>query len=344
MQKRLNSLVLCVLISSIAIPVVDAVALYEIESLDALLEEILEMERIDEDDASEIVYHLKRLSDNLDEAMVQLAEHPDHRPPEALADALALDAARDLTAGRLDRAVQGFLGASRISTESDKRNTLRLRAAAAAIEVGEHERALELAIAVESDAEKESIRERASVIGIRAVAHLRGRSDALDRIGRLEPVSALGLYQWYLLERNDELYDLLAGEFPDSLIAALIDDSEDVRRLLVPSSFLAPLGESIDYVDSTAEERVDKYTSEATEAGEVAGLQLGSYRHEPYALAHRDRLQDDGYNAIVTTSSGGHYKVVIDFDGMRSREYAQELLLQLRDAGYEGFVRYSIDD
>ncbi len=344
MQKRLGNLVICTLYASLALLPVEATALYEIESLDVLIDKIVAMERIEENDAAEIVYHLKRLSENLDEAIARLSERSEYRPSEALADALALNAARELTAGRIDRALYGFLGASRLTPDNDERDTLRLRAAAAAIEIGEHERALELAISVESEAGEEDIRERASVIGIRAVSHLRGRSDALERIGRLEPRSALGLYQWYLLERNDELHDRIAGSFPDSLIAALIDNTVDVRHLPVPSSFLAPRDEPIDYVDSAEGDRTDKPVIEANATGVVAGLQLGSYRHEPYAVAYRERLQDDGYDAAVITSRDGHYQVVIDFKDMRSREYAQELLLELRDAGYEGFVRYSIDD
>ena len=344
MQKWLTNLGRCLVFASLVLFPVEADGLYEIESLDVLLDKIANMESIEENDATDIVYHLKRLSENLDEATARLAERSEYRLSESLAGALALNAARELTAGRLDRALHGFLGASRLTPDSDERDKLRLRAAATAIELGEHEQALELAISVESDTDEEDIRERASVIGIRAVSHLRGRSDALERIGRLEPRSALGLYQWYLLERDGELHDRIGGSFPDSLIAALIDDTVDVRHLLVPSSFLAPRDGPIEYVDSTEQDRADKPAIEANGTRVVAGVQLGSYRHEPYAAAYRERLQDDGYDATVITSRDGHYQVVIDFQGMRSREYAQELLLELRDAGYEGFVRYSIGD
>lgn len=344
MHKRSGSLVICTLIAFGAAVSAGATALYEIESLDALIDEIVVMERIEDDDAGEIVYHLKRLGDSIDEAIVRLVEHPDFNSSEALADAIALDAARALTEGRLDHAFDCFLGASRLSPTGAKRDVLRLRAAAAAIELGEDERALELAIGVESATQEESIRERASIIGIRAVSHLYGRTDALERIDRLDPGSPLGLYQWFLLGRDDKLRDRITGEFPGSLIAALIDDTTRVRRLLVPSSFLAPFDEAGDYLESVAEDRSSgPETSGEDDTRTVAGLQLGSYRHEPYAVAHRDRLREDGYEATIMRSSDGDHKVIIEFEAMHSRESAGEMLLELRDAGYEGFVRYSLD-
>lgn len=335
-----------------------AQSFYEAASVEELIESGKNYDKFDDDSVDDFVYHLVRVSDTLEESVGKilevsaLAEYRD-----MFSEAIEHRAARMLAAGDIAAAFDAFLGASSSATPGRRSDRLALRAAATAIEMGESRKALEIAAEIEGRSEDETVRERASVIGIRALSHERGAEAAIERMERLEPRTPLGLYQWFLLSGDETISERLGEEFGDSIVAAVSAGS--VRRLLLPSSLLAPWDAVNGLGVPTARGSSDREASHggsvsarseddeaqrdvSGEAGDrVAGVQLGSFRSSEYAHAQRDNLVDHGYEAVVREDDDGSHKVVIVFDELRERSEAEQLLLRLRDEGFEGFVRTS---
>lgn len=329
--------------------------LAEFDDLESLTAEIVARQPIEEGSEDEVLHHLDRLSDTFNDAVDLLLEDSDFSGhSEVLSRAMAEEGARMLAASNIAGAYDRFRAAARMAADGSQSDELFLRAAAAAIELGENREALEIAARIEDETENERVRERASVLGIRALAFERSRDDALERIQRLDPASALGLYQWYLLDPESEARTSLEQEYEDSLPTMLLEG--EVSRILLPSALLSSLSGPSDSATMTGEAETSGRTGEdgggerertgdaAAELDErVAGLQLGSYRTEDYAYRHRDRLEEYGWDAEVVEDGDETHKVILEFSERRDREYAEEQLLRLKEDGFEGFVIRSFE-
>ena len=346
MKFRFSLSVLCFL----ACTAVSAGALtfYEFDSVENLINSLVSEynEALSDETADEVVYHISRLTTDVSGSVRLIAEHEDRGfGLENLAQRLEIEAGRALAATELREAFELFQAAA-IATDDTRSHELSLRAAAVGIELGEFDRAIRLAAEVESQDTEPEIQERASILGLRALWFRDGEEDALERMRRLDPQSEIGLYQWYLMDGDtEEAGQRLETDQHDSLIARVF--SGEVGRPSLPSTFLSgrmPSGRIVG-ADSSSE-RSDEGSSQIADldAGDtVAGLQLGSYQRLEYAEAHSGNVNEAGYESTVETAEDGTHKVLIVFEEGRSRQEAEEKLLRLRDEGFEGFIRVSLD-
>lgn len=303
---------------------------------------------LDDEAVKDAVHHISRLTSDVPNAVQLIEEHEDRAfEMEGFARRLETEAARSLAAMEMREAFDFFRAAAVAAGDGEHSHELSLRAAAIAIELGEFDEAIRIAAEVESRDTSAATQERASILGIRALWHRDGAEDALERIQRLEPGSDIGLYQWSLMSDDPEdIRKRLADEHEDRLVHRIA--SGEVGRPKLPGAFLSGVAES----EQPAPEQAAADRAEDTDGGRiadldaddtVAGLQLGSYSRREYAEAHSERVNKAGYSSRVEVEGEDDHKVVIVFDNEKTREEAEEMLLQLREEGFEGFIRLSFD-
>lgn len=293
------------------------------------------------------MYHISRLTTDISGTIRLIRDHDERSfSLETLARRLETEAARSLAATELHEAYELFRAAAMASSD-ERAPELSLRAAAAAIELGEFDDALRIAAEVESLDTDSETQERASVLGIRALWFRDGADSALERMKRLDPRSGVGLYQWYLMgDAPEDVRQRLEDGDEGSLFARVL--SGEVGRPALPNTFLSGIimparGNDPDRPSGDAPDTSDSEVADLDADDTVAGLQLGSYQRREYAEAHSETVNDAGYSSRVETGEDGAHKVLIVFDGGRSRKEAEVKLLRLRDEGFEGFIRVSLD-
>lgn len=252
-------------------------------------------------------------------------------------------ALRALTRRDFADAIDLFASAARASSSVERSQAFTLRSAELLIETGEHRAALERAIVLESAAVNQHIRRDASLLGIRALFHLDRAEDALERILRLDPTDPAGMFLTARMAREvqdpalSEIIERLLERFPDSLEGALATDSDWIALPTVPSHLFS-VSRTQDLSDDVPAEALQ------TASADASGIQLGSFSSSANAHRHAERIRDAGWEVSVEDDAGETFRVLVRFDEALPRSEAERRQLQLRDAGFEGFLLYDTVD
>lgn len=264
-------------------------------------------------------------------------------------------ALRALTRRNFPDAIDLFDSAARASSSVERSQAFTLRSSELLIETGEHRAALERAIVLESAAVNQLIRRDASLLGIRALFHLDRAEDAFERILRLDPTDPAGMFLTARVAREvrdpslSEIIERLLERFPDSLEGALATDSDWIALPTVPSHLFS-VSRTQDFLEAAAlpEETASNHvpSEEATHSAsaEASGIQLGSFSSSANAHRHAERIRDAGWDVSVEGDAGETFRVLVRFDEALPRSEAEQRQLQLRDAGFEGFLLYDTVD
>ncbi|MDR1402544.1 MAG: SPOR domain-containing protein [Tannerellaceae bacterium] len=106
------------------------------------------------------------------------------------------------------------------------------------------------------------------------------------------------------------------GEFSDDEFA---DDFEVVSK---PRT---DIESENDLNISTRQERINPYMGENTANLRRYNVVIGSFRNSTNAYSLRDRMQSDGYNAMVAQNELGMLRVIVSsFDGKRDALYSRD--------------------
>ncbi|MFW6252820.1 MAG: SPOR domain-containing protein [bacterium] len=258
-------------------------------------------------------------------------------------------ALRALTRRNFPEAIELFENAARASNSVERAQAFMLQSAELLIETGEHRAALERAIVLESAAENQLLRRDASLLGIRALYHLDRAEDAYERIRRLAPTDPTGMFLTAHMARemrDPELSDIierLLERFPDSLEGALASDSDWISLPALPSLlFSASRIQDVVETDASTDASPEPVPHEATQTSDTDafGIQLGSFSSSENARRHAQRIRDEGWDVSVDDDTGETFRVLVRFEEALPRSEAELRQLELRDAGFEGFLLF----
>ena len=258
---------------------------------------------------------------------------------------LERQALRALTHRDFARATSLFDDAARASEAVDQAQHFALQSAGLLIELGEYRAALERAVVLETAAVNSDIRSRASLLGIRALFHMGRADDALERILRLDPSDPAGLYLTARIARDvddvrgSELVARLLERFPESLEGALASGSDWITAPFVPSR-LFQQNRPVEIAEPRQAPEQAAPQSEPAASNGARGIQIGSFSSRENAVRHANRIQESGWEVQVEENGGGTFRVVLRFDAARPRSEAEQVQLQLREEGFEGFLLF----
>lgn len=274
-------------------------------------------------------------------------------------------------AGNFDGALHNYEELLQIDPENDD---IRLRAAAAALETGDFERARRHAQYVIDSARD---RENQRLAGLYlALSHLNqgNRTDALPLFrsltrgetrrtveSRTLVYALLAARAWEAEEYARELEGKLEALYPTTLDRLTLARESGVSLAPRPSILLpaAPWEILPPERSGSSEEAGPPETPEDPEADEMAaetseevgqeealviGIQTGSFNDEKNALVMRDEIREEGIPAQVRgveLQGRQYYRVVVPTNGAVPPAEAQELVVRLKELGVEGFLLFA---
>jgi tetratricopeptide (TPR) repeat protein len=166
------------------------------------------------------------------------------------------------------------------------------------------------------------------------------------------PDSPQPLYQIYLLARELDISDLqtaaeekLLSAYPAAPETALLKGEArqypDIHSAL--GLFAAPADHDTDTAEAESTPPAPDLTSEDTETvqrEEAEAIQAGSFRDGENAESLRRELEEEGFSATVRTAlvqGNSYHRVLVH---IASDETTDEVILRLKEAGYEGYPVY----
>lgn len=267
-------------------------------------------------------------------------------------------------AANYDGALRNFEELLQIDPDDDE---IRLRAAAAALETGDYDRARRHAHYVIDSARDREAQRLAGLYLAVSYFNQGNRSEGLPLFrsltrgestrtveSRTLVYALLAARAWEAEEYVEELEGKMEQLYPSTLDRLAVARESGVSlaprpSILLPAApweFVPPAGSGQE--DAIAEEE-PPIEAEAPPAGEsreplVVGIQTGSFNDEANATIMRDEIREEGIPAQVREvelQGRRYYRVVVPTNGAVPPPEAQELVVRLKELGIEGFLLFA---
>lgn len=272
-----------------------------------------------------------------DTAMKYLDRIPDREERSSLA----------LEAGRIYALVLDFgraEGALERAVEEDSYNQkARLLYAEVLQEVGNPKSSIEILLSAIRRADSVEKQRRAAILLLRAYLLAEDQNNAVEFARSLvegTDATYIGAATFFLVREvaarydEPELYDsattILEENFPDSLEQNLVEST--VLYLPVPSRLLSG------FESFAPTERNESPATPVLDDRMVLGIQTGSFRDSENSEYMARDLTSLGFTAEILETPEGYFKVFVPTE---EQESVQEVVVRLKEHGYEGFLLFS---